>query len=313
MTVQLAGPVAAVALAAAVLLGGSAAAPVTLARLTTTATAGTTFGTGKLAAPTSLNATGGASVSLGWTATTSSTATGYAVLRSSASGSGYAQVATVTPVSAAAATDVPGAGTWFYVVQAYLSGWTSANSNQASAVVPSSISTANVGCVSQAPETTGSGDNNGYEGDPTNMCAKDARAATDASTGTNTVSSCTNAGKDRHQAWGYPFGLPATLSAINGITLTAVLGMNNNGGTNVFCAQLSWDGGTSWTEAKSVVLSGQALATHVLGSANDTWGHIWSAAQLGPSLFRIRMTDVTTTGNKDFKLDSIEVAVQYTP
>lgn len=296
------------------LLGAGPGAPSTLALLTATAGSNATLGTGALAAPTSLAATGGASVSLGWTASVSSGASGYAVLRSAVSGSGYAQVGTVTPVSAAAGTDSPGAGTWFYVLQTYLGGWTSSNSNQATAVVPSTFLTATVGCVSQAPETTGSGDNNGYEGNAANMCGlANAQTAVDAATGTNTVNSCANAGKDRHHAWGYAFGLPGTVSAVTGITLTAVLGINSIGGTNVFCAQLSWDGGTTWTAAKSVTLTGTALAAYTLGGASDTWGHTWTAAQLGTSLFRVRMTDVATTTNKDFQLDAMLAAVQYMP
>ena len=309
---SLAGVAAAIALVAA-FMGGATGAPATLARLTAAVTATTTFGSGSLAAPTSLAATGGDTVALGWTPSVSTTASGYAVLRSITSGSGYTQVATVNPVAAAATTDTPGAGTWFYVLQTYFGGWTSASSNQATAVVASSISTGTVGCVSQAAETAGSGDNNGYEGNPANMCAHDAVSATDASTGTNTVNSCTDAGKDRHRAWGYAFGLPNTVSSVSGITLTAVLGMNNNGGTNVLCAQLSWDGGTTWTAAKSVTLSGQALAAYTLGGASDTWGHIWTTAQLGPSLLQVRLTDVTTTSNKNFQLDYIGAAVQYMP
>jgi hypothetical protein len=295
------------------LAGGAAIAPVTLARLTASASATASFHTGTLAPPTALSATGGASVRLGWTPSISSTASGYLVLRSATSGSGYAQVGTVAPVSASVGSDAPGTGTWFYVLQTYRGGWTSGNSNQATAVVAASISTGTVGCVSQAAETTGSGDNNGYEGNATKMCAKDAQFATDAASGSNNVNSCTNAGKDRHRAWGYPFGMPGTVSAVNGITLTAVLGMNSNGGTNLFCAQLSWDGGTTWTAAKSVAVTAQALTTYTLGSASDTWGHTWTSAQLGTTLFRVRLTDVATTGNKDFQLDSISAAVQYVP
>ncbi len=303
---------AAAAVAVAVLLGGSAAAPVTLARLTATATASASFGTGSLAAPTALAGTGGGTVHLGWTPSVSSTASGYAVMRSAVSGSGYTQVATVTPVSATAATDVPGAGTWFYVLQTYLGGWTSANSVQTSAtVVPISSGVAN--CTSQTAETTGSGDNNGYQTSPGNACATDGLVASDPSSGTNTTNSCTNTGKDRHRFWGYAFGLPATVHAVNGITLTAVVGMNNNSGTTVLCAQLSGDAGLTWTAAKSVTLSGTALATYTMGTTTDTWGQAWTPAQLGTSLFRVRLTDVATVTNKTFQLDSVAVAVQYTP
>ncbi len=302
-----------VSLAAAIAIAGAAAgAPTTLALLTDSGASSATFGTGALAAPTVLGATGGGTVQLAWTPSTSSTATGYAVLRSTVSGSGYAQVGTATPVSATSATDVPGAGTFFYVLQTYLGGWTSGNSNQASATV-APISTGTVNCTSQAPETTGSGDNNGYQTSPANACATDGAVASDPSTGTSTTNSCTNTGKDRHQFWGYAFGLPATVHAVNGITLTAVVGMNNNTGTTVLCAQVSGDGGLTWSAAKSVTLSGTALATYTMGATADTWGLTWTPAKLGASTFRVRLTDVATVSNKTFQLDSIAAAVQYTP
>ena len=306
------GALAVVCLVVLGLAGGTAVAPVTLARLTASATATASFRTGTLAAPTSLVAAGGGTISLGWAASTSSTAMGYAVLRSTVSGSGYTQVGTVTPVSAISTIDVPGAGTWFYVLQTYLGGWTSGNSNQASAtVVP--ISTGFVNCTTQAAETTGSGDNNGYQTTPANACATDGLVASDPSSGTNTTNNCTNTGKDRHRFWGYAFGLPATVHAVNGITLTAVAGMNNSNGTTVLCAQLSADGGTTWTAAKSVTMSGTALATYTFGGTADTWGQAWTTAQLGTTLFRVRLTDVSTVSNKTFNLDSISAAVQYTP
>ena len=53
--------------------------------------------------------------------------------------------------------------------------------------------------------------------------------------------------KDRHRFWGFATGLPGTVSSIAGIRVRADLGLNNNGGTTNLCAQLSWDGGTTWT------------------------------------------------------------------
>ena len=89
--------------------------------------------------------------------------------------------------------------------------------------------------------------------------------------------------------------------------------MNNNGGTSVFCVQLSWDGGTTWTTAKSVTLSGSAVATYSMGAANDAWGHTWTAAQLSTTNFRVRVIDATSSPNKDYRLDYLAVTVQYTP
>jgi len=81
----------------------------------------------------------GPQVVLTWTATTSAFADGYAVLRSTTSGSGYSQIATVAGQSTATYADTTPAlsTTYFYVVKATKgSTWTSVASNEASATTP---------------------------------------------------------------------------------------------------------------------------------------------------------------------------------
>ena len=299
---------------AAVVAVPLAVAPATLARFTATRTSTATFGTASLAAPTALAGSGGASATLTWTPSASSAATGYNVMRSATSGSGYAQVKTVTPVSAATTTDAPGNGTWYYVLQTYLGTWTSGNSNEASVIVGSSTSTGYKGCVSNAAVTTGSGDNNGYETNPTRACAADGLFAADANTGTGTANVCTGTTKDRHLFYGYAFGLPGTVTSIDGISVRADVGLNNNGGSSTLCAELSWDGGTTWTAIKSVPITVSGITTYNLGAVTDTWGHApWTTTQLNTTNFRVRITDVATTTNKTFQLDFLGVQVTYTP
>jgi fibronectin type 3 domain-containing protein len=76
------------------------------------------------------------SVGLTWTERDPSV-TGYNVLRSTTSGSGYVRINTA-PVETVAYTDagVSGSTTYFYVVTALSSGGESANSNQVTSVVP---------------------------------------------------------------------------------------------------------------------------------------------------------------------------------
>lgn len=290
-----------------------AATPVSLARFTASKTASASFQTLTIAPPTSLTGANGTKATLSWTPSVTSTATGYNVLRSATSGAGYAQVATVTPVSAATTTDSPGTGTWYYVLQTVLSGWSSASSNQATVVVNPTV-TGYRGCASNAAETTGSGDNNGYESAPANASAQDAAVAQDASSGTSTASTCTGTGKDRHRFWGYAFGLPGAVTSVNGIMLQVVAGENSTTGTTLLCAQLSGDGGSTWTAAKQVSITATALTTYTLGGTTDDWGHgAWSLAQLSTSPFRVRLTDSATVTNKTFRLDYLGAQVSYTP
>jgi hypothetical protein len=244
---------------------------------------------------------------LSWTASTSTAATGYVVERATALAGPYSQIATVTPVSATGYVDSPTTGTYWYRLSTYKGNWRSDATTPVSAAVVVSSNTGAKSCVngSNAADTGGNG--NGYEGTPNNACAADGSVATDASTGTNARSaSCTNTANDRHRFWGYAFGLPASVTAINGITVRADAGMSNNGGTSNLCIELSWDGGTTWTNAKSVT-------TYTLGSATDTWGRTWTAAQLSTASFRVRVTDATNQNNKDYRLDYLAVSIQYTP
>jgi len=292
-------------------LAALVATPVTLARFTASSSSTATLSTASLVPPTSLTGIGGATAGLSWTASTSTVAAGYQVLRSATSGSGYTQVGTVAPVSATSTTDSPAAGTWYYVLRTYAGTWTSATSSEVAVVVGSTVSTGLKGCASNAADT--GGDGNGYEGTPGNGCAADGALAVDANSGTDTTLSCTGAGKDRHRFWGYAFGLPGAVTSVNGITLRLDAGMSNNGGTSILCAELSWDGGGTWTAPKQVTLSGTSVATYTLGGASDAWGHRWTPTELATANFRVRLTDVTSQSNKDFRLDFAGVGVAYTP
>ena len=75
----------------------------------TTATSTATITAATLHPPTGLGAVAGATVTLTWTPTVDPTAAGYYVFRSTTSGSGYAQIATVTPKTAATTTNTPAA------------------------------------------------------------------------------------------------------------------------------------------------------------------------------------------------------------
>jgi hypothetical protein len=290
------------------------AIPVSLAGFVDTASSTGSFTAATLAPPTGVSATGGSTVTLSWTASTSTGATGYVVERATALAGPYGQIGTATPISATSFPDNPAAGTYWYRLSTYVGNWRSATTSPVSATVTTSTSTGAVACAvaSNAADTGGNG--NGYEGTPANACASDGAVATDTNTGSvGRSTSCTNAANDRHRFWGYAFGLPGSVTSIDGITVRADAGMNNNGGTSVLCVELSWDGGATWTAAKAVTLTATAVTTYTLGSASDTWGHAWTAGQLSTANFRVRLTDATNQNNKAYRLDYLAVTVQYTP
>jgi hypothetical protein len=109
----------------------------TLAVIGDIETVPSTFSTEILDPPTNLIATAVLflTVNLTWTATVDVRATGYEVLRSTTSGGPYTQIATVTPRTTTAYTDLPLVpGTYYYVLRTYYGSWTSVNSNEDSAL-----------------------------------------------------------------------------------------------------------------------------------------------------------------------------------
>jgi len=65
-------------------------------------------------------------------------------------------------------------------------------------------------------------------------------------------------------------GVPATVTSVDGIQVRADIGMNNNGGTNQLCVELSSDAGATCTIAKAQTLTGVSpIMTHTVGATND--------------------------------------------
>jgi hypothetical protein len=293
-------------------------APTSLARFTDAAVSTGTLASDTLAPPTGLTATGGTSVTLAWTPTTDAYATGYDVRRATVIAGPYTSVGSVTPGSASSTTDSPGTGTWHYVLRSTYQGWASVDSVRASATVALPVSTGYAACTTTAPDTSGAGDNNGYQTNSARACTDDSLDARDGSSGTGGTESCGSgatpvATKDRHRFWGFATGVPGTVTSIDGIRVRADLGMNNANGTTNVCAQVSWDAGATWTSMKTVALTTTAEATFVFGGTADTWGRTWTVAQLSAASFRVRLIDASTQRNKRFDLDYVAVSVTYTP
>jgi hypothetical protein len=117
----------------------------TLALATDTETVASTITADTLNPPTNLACAGLPSCTvtfltkptLTWTTTPDTYASGYQVWRSTTSGSGYTQVASVTPRTTTTWTDntVSALTTYYYVVRAVANSWTSVFTSQVSATV----------------------------------------------------------------------------------------------------------------------------------------------------------------------------------
>jgi hypothetical protein len=162
--------------------------------------------------------------------------------------------------------------------------------------------------ASSAPES--GGDGNGFQTSPLNAYADDVAVATDTNSGSGTSTSCTNTGKDRHRFYDYGIAIPAG-SATSGLEVRLDARADSTSGAPKMCVQLSWDGGASWTAAKATGTLTTSLATYTLGSATDTWGRSWSAADLANANFRVRLINVSSSTSRDFFLDWVAVRPHF--
>ena len=134
----------------------------------------------------------------------------------------------------------------------------------------------------------------------------------DTNSGTNNNTSCTNSGKDKHRYYNYNISLPAG-AVIQGLEVRVDARADSTAGAPKTCVQLSWDGGTTWTTAKSTATLTTAEAAYTLGGPADTWGRAWTATQLNNTNFRVRVINVASSTSRDFSLDWVAVRVTYQP
>ncbi len=152
------------------------------------------------------------------------------------------------------------------------------------------------------------GDGNGFESNAANAHADDAAAAVDNNGGTSSSTSCTSASRDKHRFFNYGFSIP-TGTGIPGIEVRLDARADSSSNSPRMCVQLSWNGGASWTAAKSTSTLTTSMTTYVLGSPTDTWGRTWTPAELSDANFRVRVINSANSTNRDFFLDWVAVRV----
>ena len=173
---------------------------------------------------------------------------------------------------------------------------------------------ANTGFLNPSAESPDTGgDNNGFELNPTHAFINNG----------NAFASNIDGPGDRHRYYNYGVNTVPAGSFINGIEVRLDWWSNVADGDNSMKVELSWDGGTSWTVAKTSISESKSdTNSKVLGNATDDWGHTWTASELSDAYFRVRVTSSCTggptTGTKkcslrDFFLDWVAVKVHYTP
>ena len=145
------------------------------------------------------------------------------------------------------------------------------------------------------------GDGNGFELNPTNAFGDTAGNAAN-----------NNGAADRHRFYDYGVVVPASC-AVKGIEVRLDWWLDSASGTNSMSVEVSWDGGTTWTAAKTDSVETTTEHTATLGSSVDTWGRTWTVAETENASFRVRVTSNSSSSTRDFFLDWIPVTVYYGP
>ena len=174
---------------------------------------------------------------------------------------------------------------------------------------PPVLDTGFLGPLASSADT--GGDGNGFQTNPSGAHADDAAFAVDTDSGSGSSTSCTSSSKDRHRFRDYGIALPGSAS-IKGIEVRLDARADSRSGSPKMCVQLSWNGGVSWTSAKTTSTLTTSVATHVLGGATNTWGRTWSAANLDNANFRLRVINISSSSSRDFSLDWVAVKASYT-
>ena len=117
---------------------------------------------------------------------------------------------------------------------------------------------------------------------------------------------------DRHRYYDYAISIPSGCS-IKGIEARLDWWLESTDGTNSMSVELSWDGGTSWTAAKTDTTETTSEHTATLGSSTDTWETSWTPENLSNAKFLVRLTSNSTDSLRDFYLDWVPVKVYYGP
>jgi len=143
------------------------------------------------------------------------------------------------------------------------------------------------------------GDGNGFEVDPTNAYEDDSSFAVNV-----------DGAGDQHRYYNYGVSIPSGCS-IKGIEVRLDWWLDSTEGANSMSVELWWNGGTSWTVAKTDTEETTLEHTATLGSSTDTWGYAWTVDDLTNANFRVRLTSNSDSGDRDFFLDWVPVKIYY--
>jgi hypothetical protein len=87
--------------------------------------------------------------------------------------------------------------------------------------------------------------------------------------------------------------------------------INNTANNPIMCAQLSRDGGTTWTAAQGTATLTTSTAAYTLGGTANNWARTWAVGDFASPAFRVRIIDVAGSTASYFLPRCPAVRVSY--
>jgi hypothetical protein len=152
------------------------------------------------------------------------------------------------------------------------------------------------------------GDGDGFETNPTYALTADDAFAVDTDGGTAASTDCESSDRDSHVFHTFAIDLPAT-ARVHTVEVRLDARASADSFSPAMCVQLSWDGGTTWSNSFQAPLTATE-ATFQLGFCED-WGHTFTRDDLADPNLQVRVRNVAGKAIWDFFLDYVAVKVHY--
>src|SRR3990167_5537930 len=108
------------------------------------------------------------------------------------------------------------------------------------------------------------------------------------------------------------FGIASlTGGTVDGILVSVEASVLSGSQEAQYTIELSWDGGTTWTTAKSAFQYTSTERTYLYGGA-DVWSHSFIPSEMTNTNFKVRITNDFRVSTEDARVDWLNVQVFYT-
>ena len=109
-----------------------------------------------------------------------------------------------------------------------------------------------------------------------------------------------------HSYYDHGFSIPVA-NSITGIELK--LEVSGTTAAGAISAELSWNGGSSWSSSRTTPTLSTTDTVRSLGGPSDLWGHSWIVSEFSNANFRVRVTGAPSSNT--VQIDAIQARIYH--